>query len=86
MTSCPLVGLIETNRWNPSHFQADQLVSEIGWNFFLSVPAILWQEVSAVGSRQALNVPYREWVVCLCVTFLCTFDSYEYNTDDRNCK
>eukprot|EP01036_Dinobryon_divergens_P026074 gene26074-34681_t len=42
--------------------QADQLVSEIGWNFFLSVPAILWEEVSAVGSRQALNVPYRDWV------------------------
>ena len=27
------------------------------------MPAILWEEVSAVGSRQALNVPYRDWVV-----------------------
>lgn len=39
------------------------MVSEVGWNFFLSVPALLWEDVSAVGSRQALNVPYREWVV-----------------------
>lgn len=38
-------------------------MSEIGWNFFLAVPALLWQEVSAVGSRQALNVPYRDWLV-----------------------
>ena len=41
--------------------QADMLVSERGWNFYLSLPLWVWpDEVSSAGTKDALNIPYRK--------------------------
>ena len=44
-----------------SSVQADMLVTERGWNFYLSLPLWVWSgEVSSAGTKDALNIPYRK--------------------------
>jgi hypothetical protein len=40
--------------------QADMLVTEAGWNFYLSLPMWIWSDVSSAGTKDALNIPYRK--------------------------